>query len=99
MNHLLRRQWLEMAALALLCLGLLSRPQAAAQGFADGARLCVGSLLPALFPFMVVCELLVGMAFRKLCCARRLVCWACKVRIQPQRCWPPGWAGTQCVPG
>lgn len=37
MNHLLRRQWLEMAALALLCLGLLSRPQAAAQGFADGA--------------------------------------------------------------
>ena len=68
MNHLLRRQWLEMAALALLCLGLLSRPQAAAQGFADGARLCVGSLLPALFPFMVVCELLVGMALpRKLC--------------------------------
>ena len=65
MNHLLRRQWLEMAALALLCLGLLSRPQAAAQGFADGARLCVGSLLPALFPFMVVCELLVGMAVPK----------------------------------
>lgn len=65
MNHLLRRQWLEMAALALLCLGLLSRPQAAAQGFADGARLCVGSLLPALFPFMVVCELLVGMALPK----------------------------------
>ena len=65
MNHLLRRQWLEMAALGLLCLGLLSRPQAAAQGFADGARLCVGSLLPALFPFMVVCELLVGMALPK----------------------------------
>ena len=61
----MRRQWLEMAALALLCLGLLSRPQAAAQGFADGARLCVGSLLPALFPFMVVCELLVGMALPK----------------------------------
>ena len=61
MNHLLRRQRLEMAALALLCLGLLSRPLAAAQGFADGARLCVGSLLPALFPFMVVCELLVGL--------------------------------------
>ena len=65
MNHLLRRQRLEMAALALLCLGLLARPQAAAQGFADGARLCVGSLLPALFPFMVMCELLVGMALPK----------------------------------
>ena len=58
MNHLLRRKRLELAALALLCLGLLCRPQAAAQGFTDGARLCVGSLLPALFPFMVVCELL-----------------------------------------
>lgn len=66
MNHLLRRQRLEMAALALLCLGLLARPQAAAQGFADGARLCVGSLLPALFPFMVVCELLVGIDLPKV---------------------------------
>lgn len=99
MNHLLRRQRLEMAALALLCLGLLSRPQAAAQGFADGARLCVGSLLPALFPFMVVCELLVGMALPKLCCARQARLLGLQVRIQPQHCWPPGWAGTQCVPG
>ncbi len=66
MNHLLRRQRLEMAALVLLCLGLLARPQAAAQGFADGARLCVGSLLPALFPFMVVCELLAGIALPKM---------------------------------
>ena len=49
MNHLLRRQWLEMAALALLCLGLLSRPQAAAQGFADGARLC-GQPAPGAVP-------------------------------------------------
>ncbi len=59
MNHLLRQQRLKAAALALFCLGLLCRPQAAALGFADGARLCVGSLLPALFPFLVVCELLV----------------------------------------
>ena len=61
MNHLFRRQRLELTVLVLLCLGLLCRPQAAAQGFADGARLCVGSLLPALFPFMVVCELLAGL--------------------------------------
>ena len=65
MNHLLRRQWLKMAALALLCLGLLSRPQAAAQGFADGARLGVGSQLPSLFPIMVVCELMLGMGLPK----------------------------------
>ena len=61
MNHLFRRQRSELTVLVLLCLGLLCRPQAAAQGFADGARLCVGSLLPALFPFMVVCELLAGL--------------------------------------
>ena len=39
------------AALALALSGLLlARPQAAAQGFAAGLKLCGGSLLPALFP-------------------------------------------------
>ena len=38
------------AALALALSGLLlARPQAAAQGFAAGLKLCGGSLLPALF--------------------------------------------------
>lgn len=37
---------------------LLARPQLAAQGFANGLRLCASSVLPALFPFFVVCELL-----------------------------------------
>lgn len=37
------------AALALALSGLLlARPQAAAQGFAAGLKLCGGSLLPAL---------------------------------------------------
>ena len=37
---------------------LLARPQAAAQGFAAGLKLCGGSLLPALFPLFVMCGLL-----------------------------------------
>ena len=47
------------AALALALSGLLlARPQAVAQGFAAGLKLCGGSLLPALFPLFVVCSLL-----------------------------------------
>ena len=47
------------AALALALSGLLlARPQAAAQGFAAGLKLCGGSLLPALFPLFVGCGLL-----------------------------------------
>ena len=33
-------------------------PEAAARGFAGGTALCLQSVLPALFPFFVVCELL-----------------------------------------
>ena len=39
---------------------LLAAPQRAAQGFAYGMQLCARSVLPALFPFFVVCNLLVG---------------------------------------
>ena len=40
-----------------LCGLVLAQPAAAAAGFAEGLRLCAGSVLPALFPFFVVCEL------------------------------------------
>ena len=63
MNHLSRRRYLAPCLLALLCLGLLGHPQAAVQGFADGVRLCMGSLLPALFPFLVICEMLSSLSF------------------------------------
>lgn len=45
---------------AVLALGalLLAAPQAAAAGFARGVQLCLHSVLPALFPFFVVCGLL-----------------------------------------
>lgn len=52
--------FLSGAAALLLGAALLACPAAAAQGFSEGLALCGGSLLPALFPFFVVCELLVG---------------------------------------
>lgn len=48
------------AAALVLGAALLACPEAAAQGFGEGLRLCGGSLLPALFPFFVVCELLMA---------------------------------------
>lgn len=39
---------------------LLADPQAAASGFADGLRLCMTGVLPALFPFFVICELVMA---------------------------------------
>ena len=50
------------AAAAALLFGalVLARPQAAAAGFASGTALCLQSVLPALFPFFVVCELLIA---------------------------------------
>ena len=58
MNICKNRQGL--AAMAALALGalVLAQPGAAAAGFASGTALCLNSVLPALFPFFVVCELL-----------------------------------------
>lgn len=63
------------AAAAALGLCLLALPGAAAAGFADGAALCLHRVLPALFPFMVVCGLLaaapgstaLGLPLKPLC--------------------------------
>lgn len=45
----------------LLCAALLSQPRLAVQGFESGVQLCLHSVLPALFPYFVVCELLAGL--------------------------------------
>lgn len=50
------------AALCLLLSVLLLRaPALAAEGFAEGLRLCVETVLPALFPFFVLCEWLISL--------------------------------------
>ena len=51
------RPWLTAGAAVFGAL-VLAAPQAAAAGFASGTALCLQSVLPALFPFFVVCELL-----------------------------------------
>lgn len=49
-------QLLRTAAALGLGAAVLAWPQAAAQGFAQGVTLCMRQVLPALFPFFVVCE-------------------------------------------
>lgn len=45
----------------------LKEPQLAAQGFESGLRLCVDTVLPALFPFFVLTDLLLSCPFRGDC--------------------------------
>ena len=45
----------------LLSVLLLRAPALAAEGFAEGLRLCVETVLPALFPFFVLCEWLISL--------------------------------------
>lgn len=51
---------LPLIGCAALSLALLAQPQLAAQGFESGVQLCLHSVLPALFPFFVIGELLAG---------------------------------------
>lgn len=53
----------KMARLLLCCFAgglLLWQPQAAARGFESGMQLCLGTVLPALFPFFVLCDWMMG---------------------------------------
>lgn len=49
------RSWLRTLPVLVFGGWLLANPEAAAQGFMDGCTLCLHQLLPALFPFFVVC--------------------------------------------
>ena len=60
MNVCRNRRFFTVAAAAVLGVLVLAAPQAAKQGFASGTALCLDSVLPALFPFFVVCELLMA---------------------------------------
>ena len=60
MNVCRNRQWVTAALAAVLGALVLAAPQAAKQGFSSGTALCLDSVLPALFPFFVVCELLMA---------------------------------------
>lgn len=55
---------ITLAGCALVCAALLVRPQLSVQGFEAGVQLCLHTILPALFPFFVICELLAGIRLR-----------------------------------
>ena len=58
MNNGKNRQGLAAAAALAFGVLVLAVPEAATRGLAGGTALCLQSVLPALFPFFVVCELL-----------------------------------------
>ena len=58
MNNGKNRQGLAAAAALAFGVLVLAVPEAATRGFDGGTALCLQSVLPALFPFFVVCELL-----------------------------------------
>lgn len=53
-------------AALLFALALLRYPQQAAQAVRDGAMLCLQTVVPALFPFFVLCSLLISLGFAGL---------------------------------
>lgn len=56
--------YLPLVICTVLATLLLLNPTAATRGFSSGLRLCVDTVLPALFPFFVICELLLRCPFR-----------------------------------
>ena len=81
MNNCKNRQRAAVAAAGVLGILLLAAPEAAAEGFASGTALCLASVLPALFPFFVVCELLTAAPppARRLRPLQRLVGLVCGI--------------------
>lgn len=55
-----RTSWFTVFSALALGVLLLASPQAAAQGLQSGVQLCLTSVLPALFPFFVICELVMA---------------------------------------
>lgn len=57
MNPREKRHFLLFLVSVILSLAMLCRPQLCVQGFQSGLHLCVNTVLPALFPFFVFCDL------------------------------------------
>lgn len=60
MSQHLKSPYLPASACLLLTGLLLYNPQLAAEGFQSGLHLCIRTILPALFPYFVLCELLMA---------------------------------------
>lgn len=64
MSHRIKTGIRTLFCLALLCV-LLKEPRLAAQGLQSGVQLCLSTVLPALFPFFVLCGLLPTLSCRR----------------------------------
>lgn len=64
MSLRLKRLYLPAGLCLLLTVCLLQNPQLAVEGFQSGIALCINTVLPALFPFFVICEWLVACPFQ-----------------------------------
>ena len=60
MSQRWQTRYLPAAICAFLGLLLIKSPQLAARGFTSGLYLCTNTVLPALFPFFVLCDLLLS---------------------------------------
>lgn len=64
MSQRLKSLYLPATASLVMTVLLLQNPQLAALGFQNGLSLCIHTVLPALFPFFVLCELLMACPFQ-----------------------------------
>lgn len=64
MSLRLKHLYLPAGLCLFLTVCLLQNPSLAVKGFQSGVALCVNTVLPALFPFFVICEWLVSLPFR-----------------------------------
>lgn len=64
MSHRIKTGIRTLFCLALLWV-LLKEPRLAAQGLQSGVQLCLYTVLPALFPFFVLCGLLPAISYRR----------------------------------
>lgn len=70
MNLLKRKraftEWIWSFLLLFLCIGIILRPERAASGVSQGLLLCTETLIPALFPFMILSSLFLESRFANL---------------------------------
>lgn len=60
MNRQRKTAFLQGGIAIVLAALLLCNPKLSAEGFLDGIQLCVKTVLPALFPFFVLCEMMMN---------------------------------------
>lgn len=91
--------------LLVFCIGFgflfLAFPERVVQGFHSGTQLCVGTVLPALFPFFVLCNLLVDFSWNGFLVGLLAKLWRTKkaVALSILLSWVGGYAVAASLAG